>query len=206
MSTPALVLASLFLGALVIGDLLWSPGYMRRVRAAVARGDAGARLRMYRLSVALAWAAAGAALALLLAGGLTPAEIGLTVPSSAALAPYGSLLVGMVGGLVGGAVLALVRRRRGRPAPVVGEFDVLLPRTAEERREYALVAVTAGITEEVVYRAMALTVLLALVPGDAAAPAVLAAAVLLLHALLDLRALLVAPAPAAPATAEPAAP
>ena len=98
MSTPALVLASLFLGALVIGDLLWSPGYMRRVRAAVARGDAGARLRMYRLSVALAWAAAGAALALLLAGGLTPAEIGLTVPSSAALAPYGSLLVGMVGG------------------------------------------------------------------------------------------------------------
>lgn len=123
---------------------------------------------MYRLTVALAWPIAAMAFAVLLAGGLSPAEIGFRLPDPEAVQRYGGVLGGALIGLLLSTVAAVVAARRGRSSAVVGDIDVLLPRTAGERRWYAAVAVTAGITEEVFYRALALTVLLAFLPGAVA--------------------------------------
>ncbi|RJK94260.1 CPBP family intramembrane glutamic endopeptidase [Vallicoccus soli] len=163
MSGAGLAAGAALLAVLVVADLLLSPGYVARVRTAVAAGDPFARTRMYRLTVAVSWTAALAALAVLLAGGATWAEVGFGAPREGSLQRYAGVLVGLAGGLV--AVLVAVRSGRGAPQRTVGDIDVLVPRTRRERRWFAAVAVTAGTTEEVVYRALALTVLLAVLPG-----------------------------------------
>jgi len=172
------VLSGLLLALVVVADLALSPRYMRSVRAAVASGDMTARTRMYRLTVALAWSIAVAALIVLLVGGLTPADIGFRLPDVDALGPYSGVLAGAVVGLVGGAVAAVLRARSGKAVPLLGDVDVMLPQTRRERRWYAAVAVTAGTTEEVFFRALALTFLLAVLPGESEWPAVAVAAVL----------------------------
>lgn len=172
MDDLAVWLSAGLLAAAVGADLRLSPGYMRRVRTAVAAGDPAARTGMYRLTLLLAWPAAAVALALLLGGGLGLADVGFRLPAPGSIGRWSGLLAGAGVGLVVSAVVA----RRGA-ARVVGDVDVLIPRTAAERRWFAAVAVTAGITEEVVYRALALTVLLALLPGGRW-PALVAAAVL----------------------------
>lgn len=168
MTTPLLVLAAALLIVLVVADLLWSPGYLRRVRAAVTSGDLQARTRMYRLTLALSWTAAAVSLLVMLAGGLSLSEIGFHSPSGDSLERYGGVLAGVLGGMLVGTVVAVTAARCGRPARPIGDIDVLLPRTAGERRWYAAVAVTAGTTEEVVYRAFALVVLTAVLPDAAA--------------------------------------
>lgn len=173
MDDPALVLAAVLLGAAVAADLLFSPAYMRRVRADIAAGDARARTAMYRLSIALAWTAAAIALALLLGGGLDLGAVGLRPPEADNMRRWAGPLAGAAVGLVASTVLV----RRGKALPVAGDVEVLLPITRKERRWFAAVAVTAGVTEEIVYRALALTVLLALLPGGRW-PAIAAAAVL----------------------------
>jgi len=181
MATPFLVLAAALLIVLVVADLLWSPGYVRRVRAAVVSGDLQARTRMYRLTVALAWTATALALTVLLGGGLSRSEIGFRWPTADSLERYGSVLASVLVGLLAGTVIAVIASRRGRSTRPVGDIDVLLPRTASERRWYAVVAVTAGTTEEVFYRALALTVLTAVLP-DAAAVGAAAVVFALAHA------------------------
>jgi membrane protease YdiL (CAAX protease family) len=49
--------------------------------------------------------------------------------------------------------------RRARLARRLGRFEALLPRTHKEQRGFVLFSVTAGITEEFVYRAFLITVL-----------------------------------------------
>ncbi len=168
MTTPFLVLAATLLIVLVVADLLWSPGYVRRVRAAVTIGDLLARTRMYRLTLELSWTAAAVALLVLLAGGLSLRDIGFRPPSGDSLERYGGVLAGALGGLLVGTVVAVTVARRGRTTRPIGDIDVLLPRTAGERRWYAAVAVTAGTTEEVLYRGFALVVLTAVLPAAAA--------------------------------------
>ncbi len=59
-------------------------------------------------------------------------------------------------GLVGGAVLLVVSlrtpSRRQALAQAAAKFAALLPKTPPERRLFAVVAVTAGITEEAIFR------------------------------------------------------
>lgn len=163
------------LTALLAVSLFFDPPYVRRVRAAIADGDRSARTRMYRFSFMWAWIAAAMAVALLLAGGLSAAESGLRLPSDTGLEQWGGVFAGM---LVGSALLLVMSRRKASAKPpIVGDSDVLLPRTALERRWFAAVAITAGITEELVFRAFAFTVLSALLPGGTW-PVVLTAAVL----------------------------
>lgn len=177
-TAPALGVAGLLLAAVVVADLVASPRYVRRVRVAVAAGDTAARTRMYRLTIALSWSAALGALVVLLAGGLSASEIGLGWPRAGTLERYAGPLVGAVVGIFGGGLAMVLAARRGqaRSTSGFGDVDVLLPRSAAERRWFAFVAVTAGITEELFYRALALTLLLAVLPGDARWPAVLIAA------------------------------
>ena len=46
MTNAVVAVGLIVLGAAVVADLLFSPGYVRRVRAAVAAGDPGARTGM----------------------------------------------------------------------------------------------------------------------------------------------------------------
>ena len=233
LGTAALVLGGLLLLVVVVADALLSPGYVRRVRDRVAAGDRTARTAMYRLTLLLAWPAAALAAGVLLAGGTGLSGTGLRLPDDGALTRYAPALTGAAAGLLAVAVVMAVRSRRGAAGSgsVLGDVDVLLPRTPSERRWFAAVAVTAGVTEEVFYRALALTVLLAVLPGGRW-PALVVAALafglghayqgavgvvgtavaalglgllyldtgsllpgMVLHALVDLRVLLVRPAP-----------
>lgn len=70
--------------------------------------------------------------------------------------------------IVGRSVIPIRMRSpayRARTARTYGNIGPVLPRTPEERRVYVLVAVTAGITEEIAYRAFLIPYLAWLLPG-----------------------------------------
>ena len=114
-------------------------------------------LRRYRAAVVRQWGLAGAALLITLVGvGAPPHALGL-VPDWRFERYY---LPAVVRGVAVGALVVVLlrldrRRRPGRSVldrllrPMAG----LLPATRTERRAFALVAVTAGVTEELLYRA-----------------------------------------------------
>jgi membrane protease YdiL (CAAX protease family) len=184
--------AALALYLLVAEPLL---GYRahRRLLAALDGGEPGARQRFYRQWTWQGWALLLATLAVTLAlAGWTPAQLGLRWPQR----PPGWSLSGGAGGLLagfaagvalaagGGVVLGLAMARRRRDSPparvprVAGGERLLrmLPRSRAERRGFVALAVTAGITEEVIWRGFGLGLLLALLPhAPVALPIALAA-------------------------------
>lgn len=142
MSWPAAALAAYLVAGLPIVAL-------RRYRRLADHPGTQRRLRSYRHGMARQWLLAGLALAALAVQGTSPAAIGLTaeVRRPGTLLP--SLAVAVVVGL--GLTLAL----RGHPRPLrrlLRPVAALLPATAAERRAFAAVAVTAGVTEELLYR------------------------------------------------------
>ncbi|MFF3444055.1 CPBP family intramembrane glutamic endopeptidase [Streptosporangium sp. NPDC002721] len=103
------------------------------------------------------WALAAVAL-FVVAGepGLDAADIGLVVKE-----PPDEILGMIVGFLVTATVGALVLRRlaaRGKPVPGQEAVVHLLPRTTAERWYAAGLSVTAGVTEEIVYRGLLIAV------------------------------------------------
>lgn len=228
--------ASLALAAwLLLGEPLLGRWSHRRLLAALDAGQPGARLHFYRSWTAMAWALAAVTTLVVLANGWPPTQLGLRLPQATdSLGP--GFIGGMAGALVAGLAVgaALVRRKRHAPPAatprVVGGDKVLrmLPRTRAERWGFAALAVTAGLTEEWIWRGFGAAVLHAAWPQLPLLPSVivlalafgwahfyqgpagmLATAVLgglfawlylssgslllpmLLHALVDLRALLV---------------
>ena len=130
--------------------------------------DPALRLAFYRRSLARQWLVAAAAVAVALAAGATPRTLGLQprVDRPGELLP--SLGEAVALSLL--VVLALRWQRRRTPdraitdrvlRPVAG----LLPVTAAERRAFALVALTAGITEELLYRGFLVAVVEAVTPS-----------------------------------------
>jgi membrane protease YdiL (CAAX protease family) len=124
--------------------------------------------------------------------GWTPAQLGLRLPrwpaGLSSDAAGGGLIAGFVVGTalaaVGGIVIGLAlahRRKDATPthSPRVAGGDKLLrmlPRTRAERWSFAALAVTAGITEEVIWRGFGLGLLFMLLPhAPVAVPIVLAA-------------------------------
>lgn len=79
-----------------------------------------------------------------------------------------AVLVGLLGGMTAVAVVLLIAQRRGRTLRLwqIGDIDALLPRNRGEVGWGALMAVSAGVTEEVAFR-LFLPLLIALVTGDA---------------------------------------
>jgi membrane protease YdiL (CAAX protease family) len=132
--------------------------------------DPSARLRHYRRGVAFEWA--GAALVGLLAA--------LGHSRLESLWPAGDRPA--VGGQVPGLVVAIVvitaiYRFGGNPtrralAVQLRPVAALLPRTAVERRVFAVLAVTAGICEELLYRGFGLAALRWVAP-DLGTPALI---------------------------------
>jgi membrane protease YdiL (CAAX protease family) len=153
-------------GWLVLGVPLVGRRRYRALRAAVA-ADSDARVGFYRRSAGRQWLLAAVAVALVVAGGRPLASIGLVarLQPGAAAVPLAALLAAAV--LV--TVIVALRRAAASREPwgartassVVG----LLPATRRERRWFAGVAVTAGVTEELLYRGFLAGWLLDEVPG-----------------------------------------
>lgn len=177
---------------LLVGEPLLGRAAHRRMLAALGAGKPGARLRFYLNWTWQGWLLLLVTLAITL--GLarwTPARMGLRLPDwphLPALLGHGALggfITGVALAVVGGALLgALVHRRSPhgvrRPAWDARRNSALapmLPRTPSERWGWAALSVTAGVTEEVVWRGFGLTLLFALLPGvHPAVPIVLSAA------------------------------
>jgi membrane protease YdiL (CAAX protease family) len=129
----------------------------RRYRALLvhAANDTGYRVGFYRRSIARQWTLA-LLVGLLLAIRAEPAaRVGLAFRSHQ-LADVVPTLLGVVA-LVAVSVLVLRMQGRRRPSAPLAErlfrpVAALLPRSGPERRLFALVAFTAGVTEEFVYR------------------------------------------------------
>jgi membrane protease YdiL (CAAX protease family) len=154
-------------GWLIAGVPLAGRRRYRALRSAVAV-DPDTRLGFYAHSAARQWLLAAVAVALLVAGGQSFAAIGLALrlrPSEATvpmLAVLGGVLVIALG------AIAVVRRAGGGAAlgrRMAGSVSSLLPRTRGERWGFAGVAITAGVTEELLYRGFLVAFFHEVVPG-----------------------------------------
>jgi membrane protease YdiL (CAAX protease family) len=156
--------------------------------------DTSARQRCYRRWLATAFAifTAGSLVALALlrrldAVMLTPGEFASLARAARGLLPLdqeGPMVLGAAaGGFTGGvailvAVSALRRRRRSGPAGpfLVGDIAALLPRNGQETVWTGLLALNAGVGEELFFRLM-LPLLLCILFGQALAAFAIAAAI-----------------------------
>jgi membrane protease YdiL (CAAX protease family) len=156
---------------LLLGEPLLGKRSYRALLAALDAGRADARVRFYRNWTLQGWLLMFAVLAL--AFGVlhwTPAHLGLRWPQVTFHAA-GGFVAGMLGAAVAGLLFGIVMARRqaksgnapAKPA-VAGDVLRMLPHCARERRGFALLSLTAGITEEVIWRGFLLAALVALFP------------------------------------------
>lgn len=154
----------------------------RRLKEAVAKGDARARTKIYRQALFFEWLSGLLAMAALGFGWskLNPKLLGLgnlaviqslTDGGDAAHGAAIGVIVGVAAGTVGMIVLRLKAKKRGTAsaadvhAPtawwrkLLPDFSALLPSTTQERWLWALVAVSAGICEEILFRGWLLSAL-----------------------------------------------
>ena len=150
----------------------------RKLKQEVANGDPQARGRVYRRALVFEWISA--LLALIALGfdwsKLNPKSLALEGASIVQkFSPPGGLdrsaMLGVLCGLAIGTVIIIVARfranRRGvesaRPTSpfrkLLPDFNALLPVTTRERLVWAVVAISAGICEEVVFRGWLLSTL-----------------------------------------------
>lgn len=188
MATFAMAVLALYL---LLGEPLLGRASHRRMLAALRSGGGGARLRFYLNWTWQGWLLMLVTLAITLGLARWPvARLGLCTPYWPHLPAIhgdalGGFFVGVMIAAVGGVLLAVHARRHPVAASRRPGFGVrrnaalapMLPRTPSERWGWAALSVTAGVTEEVIWRGFGLTLLFALLPGaHPAVPIVLAAA------------------------------
>lgn len=158
---------------LLLGDPLLGRVAYQRFLSALKSGEPDVRVRFY-----LRWTWQGWALALLvltLATGVlgwSPAQLGLRLPHVVVAVPtqvLTGILVGIVAGVATGVIIARKQTRSGSKPPArrlapSANAMLLLPRSTSERRAFALLSLTAGITEELVWRGFGLALLVAVFP------------------------------------------
>jgi uncharacterized protein len=158
---PALHLAALLLQhALVLAMVVVAPVWDRRAtRDLKTSTDPGVKLRYYRITCAVLWISA--AVACVAVGGYAPlarivrsAGDAPWLPSQSRAAPFVTgAIVGILFVLLLPAAMALgsskVRERSGRAFKKLAFF---LPVTARERAWWVILSVTAGVSEEIIFR------------------------------------------------------
>ncbi|MFD8534008.1 CPBP family intramembrane glutamic endopeptidase [Streptosporangium canum] len=155
--TPlTLVLAVVLVGYLaVVSPLLGKRSYDKLART--RDQDPTAYRRMFTFWSAELWVLAAVALLVVaVEPGLDLADIGLVIKES-----LDTTLGAIVGFLVAAAAVVLVLRRltaKGKFVPGRQAVSHLLPRTTAERWYAAGLSVTAGITEEIVYRGLLIAI------------------------------------------------
>lgn len=123
-------------------------GVVRYRRLAAGRPPGGL-LADYRSGIVRKWALTAAVLAALAFQGVWPARIGL---STQVRGGRGGLVAAGAALLLGAALTVVLRRRRALRRRLLRPVAAILPVTMRERRVFALLAVTAGVTEEICYR------------------------------------------------------
>lgn len=133
-------------------------------RKAVAR-DPALRLQYYWRSLPWKYALAAVPIVLYLANGRHGYGVHLLPTNDSSLGDALPLVIGV--GL--GAALLRWRiataKRRVKVTRAIRGFADLLPRTAEERRVWVVLAISAGVTEEILYRSFMMTVVTNVVPS-----------------------------------------
>ena len=152
-----------FLVMLAAIDMFWTPARVRMTERAITAGDPEARTSLYQITIGYIWPMAGIA-ALILAVGWGGAAFGFRAPDFSHL--HG-IYAGVLGGSVAGLVLsyAAMLWPRKSAGPLQKTFDLLTPTTPRERRWFAIVAISAGIAEEIIYRALPFAILALWWPG-----------------------------------------
>jgi membrane protease YdiL (CAAX protease family) len=142
------------LALLPLGEAWW---YWPRVMRAIADRVPGTRRRAYDNLIVLEWALVAAVVALWVAlhRAWTELHVGAGRPLPTAL---GAALVAGYLALVLVPIRALIAdpQRLVRFAARQTKMDPLAPRTTDEQRRFAVLAVTAGLCEEFLYRGFAL--------------------------------------------------
>lgn len=165
----AVVAAGLLAAYLLVGEPLVGTVLHRRFEAALGH-DRGARLWLYRRLLVLEWGLVALVAGVVLVAPLGWSDLGLRLPdaSPTVLAVAIALFVLSFLVLSTGMVRTAARRDR-HDAPALGSASpsvtALVPRTRVERRWFGLVAVSAGVCEEVLYRGFLLGVVVAVLPG-----------------------------------------
>ena len=139
---------------LVLGMPLYGAFAYRQFAAAVLRGEPGVRLREYLTTAGIEWALAAAAVVHWLSSARPLADLGFALPAD------GRSVVGLLAASVGLGFVAwqwtqvrradedTLRTLREQVRPV----EPLMPRTDAEARGFRVLAVTAGVCEELLYR------------------------------------------------------
>jgi membrane protease YdiL (CAAX protease family) len=150
MTTADHVLAILLV---LVSPLLSGTLGMRRLRVVAPGGEAAARAATYRTVVLTQWARAAAAVWIWNWARRPLADLGLTFRAN----------TGTLGAALGLAIIVVVmlRQRAQALADVEGREEIrerleptrpLLPHARDEFARFAVVAITAGICEEILYR------------------------------------------------------
>lgn len=167
------------LAAYVVYESAVSPRKYRRLKHAIAAGETGARSRAYYEILKFEWVSAVLAFAALRfdVARFSPSHlhIGATPFGQWLLSVWNHLDAGFLMGASIGAIISVValvvilRRARGRARQslpgtsawrkILPDFSALIPATLHERVLFALVALSAGICEEIVFRAWLLDAL-----------------------------------------------
>lgn len=168
------ILLAIIVTWLLIAEPLLGKRSFQQFLSALAAGETNARTRFYRSWIVQAWVLMTLVLAAAFLGfSWTWSELGLRMPSLSERVPAG-FVAGFVSAAVVGMVLGLVLARRGNSKKPGIETDrktksdpeamKMLPRTSRERRWFAALGITAGITEEVIWRGVLLAMLVAVFP------------------------------------------
>lgn len=166
---PAAAAACLLAGYLIVGEPVVGTVLHRRFESGLG-SDPNARLWLYQRILVLEWGlVALVAGVVLLAPSVGWGEFGLRLPDGNPNALAVVLAVLVLAVLL--ASTSVVRRSARRTpdtatlAAAPRSITALVPRTPVERRWFGLVAVTAGVCEELLYRGFLLAVVVAIAPG-----------------------------------------
>lgn len=139
-----------------VGLPVWSYVSHRAFKARLARGDGDVRWRAYNETLLVLWGATLVVLGVWLATGRPFAELGLAPASG--WAAHGALALALVGSAVFAWQAVAVARSEAARASIRRQLDAspglddILPRTPAEYHRFKWLAVTAGITEEILFR------------------------------------------------------
>jgi len=176
------LIVEIALAVFVVSEVVRFVPRYRQLKEAVANGDTHARTKTYQRALVFEWVSALLAMAALGFdwSKLNPKLLGLADLGAVRSLANGSdaahgaaigVIVGVAAGTVGLIALRLKARKTGAsslaqanaPTPwwrkLIPDFSALLPSTVQERWLWALVAVSAGICEEVVFRGWLLSAL-----------------------------------------------
>lgn len=139
---------------LVIAWAIWGVFDYKKLKVALKRGNRNALIREYKIT----------ALGELVGGAVALGAVGISIFKP--LNSFGvsidgnanSLLIGGGIGLVASVFLIPIFAKEGKKV-VVGDVEALMPQNSKERLWYALVALSAGLCEELVFRGYGLRLL-----------------------------------------------